>query len=257
MRSFRVLLFVAASAQCTFCQSILKSSSVAFGSAVVAIIRDDTIAVAADSRTNSDGALNPDTTCKIAIVNNVIFAATGLLYGSRTTPGIVEFARNVLSGDGKIDTKLSTFQKGASDLLAQWLNAPNYFDSLGSSSQYGYFRSVHTLFCFFSGKDPVVIEYAFIPSRSRGNIVIGGYQDAGRRKSREMHWIGAMEQTDTLLKKNVEFYRHIQSTDAVSAGQALITKQMEFTPKIVGGDIDIAVVTSKGAGWVHKKQRCE
>jgi heme A synthase len=69
--------------------------------------------------------------------------------------------------------------------------------------------------------------------------------------------MGAMEQTDSLLTKAGSFSKRVSNLDALTAGEALIEKQMEFTPRIVGGPIDIAVVTPSGAAWIRKKQNCQ
>lgn len=234
-----------------------RASAGSFGSVAVAIVREDTIAVAAESRTITNGVVNPDTTCKITVVNNIVFAATGLLRGNNSAPGIVDYARDVLGGPGKTEDKLKTFQAGASNLLASWLDIPGFVDSVAISSDYRNQHSVHALFCFFSRGDPIVVEYSFTPSLAGRHFKVDGYYDSGVRKPGEIIWIGAMEQTDTLVRTQHQFSRKIQGLDAISAGRALIENQMQSTPRIVGGYIDIVLVTSKRAEWIQRKQNCD
>jgi hypothetical protein len=226
------------------------------GSVAVAVVREDTIVVAAESRTSTNGLLNPDTTCKITIVNNVVFAATGLLYGSKSSEGIMDFGRHILQGPGKTSEKLKAFQAGASSLLASWLNVPDLRDSLAGSPHYGYRRSIHAIFCFFAGHSPVVVKYVFTPAGNGKQMTVGGTYDAGARKPGEIIWIGTMEQTDSLLRSDTIFAERIRTSDAIVSGKLLLEKQMSLTPKIVGGEIDLAVVTSRGARWVIRKQQC-
>ncbi len=228
----------------------------AFGSVAVAVVRADTIAVSAESRTMTDGVVNPDTTCKMTIVNDIIFATTGLIWGRISAIGILDYARSVLLGPGKREDKLRTFQAGASTLLTSWLNQRPFRDSLEMSWDYRYKHSIHAMFCFFSGNKPVIVEYTFTPSWTGSQFKVSGIYDAGKRRPGEIIWIGAMEQTDSLMKNENEMSKHINELDALSAGKALIQKQMEFTPRIVGGAVDIAVVTPAGAKWIRKKQNC-
>jgi hypothetical protein len=231
-------------------------ASGSYGSVAVVVIRDDSIVVAADSRTLTDGMVNPDTTCKITVVKDVVFAATGLLKGNRYALGIVDYARSVLTGPSKIWYKLKTFQSGASKLLTSWMDIPEDRDSLADSPYYRNNNSVHSIFCFFSDGKAVVVEYSFTPSLVGNRFKIGGVYDAGARKPGEILWIGASEQTDTLLMKDKEFSERIHALDAVSAGRALVEKQTEFTPGIVGGNVDIVLLTPKGAKWIQHKQNC-
>jgi hypothetical protein len=233
----------------------LATSSL-YGSAAVAIIRDDTIVVAADSRTVTDGVVNPDTTCKITVVKDIVFAATGLLKGNQNALDIIDYARSVLTGPEKTRYKLNTFQSGASRLLTSWMNIAEDRDSLAISSDYRNRHSIHSLFCFFSGGKPVVIEYAFMPAFKSGRFKIAGVYNGGVRKPGKILWIGASEQTDSLLKTDRVFSGRIHGMDAVSAAKVLIQKQMEFTPRIVGGDVDIVLVTPKRATWIQHKQNC-
>jgi hypothetical protein len=200
--------------------------------------------------------VNPDTTCKIAVVQDVVFAATGLLKGNRNALGIVDYARSVLTGPSKTWYKLKTFQSGASKLLTSWMDIPEDRDSLAASPYYRYRHSVHSMFCFFSGGKPVVVEYSFTPSLVGNRFKIGGVYDAGARKPGEILWIGASEQTDAFLKQDREFSERIHALDALSAAKALVEKQMEFTPRIVGGDVDIVLITPNGATWIQRKQNC-
>ena len=234
-----------------------EGMSGSYGSIAVAIVRDDTIVVAADSRTVTDDKINPDTTCKITVVNDVVFAATGLLKGNQNAFGILDYARSVLQGPAKIPYKLDTYQSGTSTLLTSWLNIIEDGDSIAASSYYRNSHSIQSMFCFFSGSKPVVVAYSFTPSFVGKRFKIGGVYDAAARKSGEMIRIGATTQTDMLLKKDEEFSEHIRRLDAVSAAKALVRKQMEFTPRIVGGEIDIVLITSKGASWIHRKQNCD
>ena len=232
------------------------SNREAYGSLAVAIVREDTIVVAADSRTVTDGVINPDTTCKITVVNDVVFAATGLLRGNRNALAIVDYARSILTGPTKISYKIKTFQSGVSKLLTSWVDIPEDRDALITSSEFRNKHSIHSMFCFFSSGKPVVVEYGFVPSIVGRRFKVAGAYDAGVRKPGEILWIGSMEQTDTLMKIDKEFSRRVRLLDAVSAAKALLLKQMQFTPAMVGGDIDIVLVTSKGAGWVQRKQNC-
>ncbi|HEY6953182.1 MAG TPA: hypothetical protein VI758_12320, partial [Bacteroidota bacterium] len=75
-------------------------------------------------------------------------------------------------------------------------------------------------------------------------------------KPGEIIWIGTMEQTDRLLNSPGRFSESIRGLDAIAAGEALIRKQMEFTPGVVGGDIDVVLITPNGARWVRRKQNC-
>lgn len=233
-----------------------NAASEVYGSVAVAVIRTDTIVVAAESRTTTDGIINPDTTCKITVVDSIVFAATGLLKGNSNALGIVDYARSVLNEPTKTWYKIHTFQSGASSLVMSWLNAPEYKDSLALSSFYRNGHSIQAMFCFFSGGKPVVVKYSFTPSLVGSRFKVGGVYDAGARKSGEILWIGAHEETDTLMKKDSAFFRRIYSLDAVSTAKSLIQRQMEFTPSIVGGDIDIVLITPTGAQWVQKKQNC-
>ena len=232
------------------------STSSLYGSAAVAIIRDDTIVVAADSRTVTDGVVNPDTTCKITVVKDIVFAATGLLKGNQNALDIIDYARSVLAGPEKTRYKLNTFQSGANRLLTSWMNLAEDRDSLAISSDYRNRHSIHSLFCFFYGGKPAVVEYAFMPAFKSGRFKIAGVYNGGVRRPGKILWIGALEQTDSLLKTDKAFSRRIDGMDAVSAAKAFIQKQMEFTPRIVGGDIDIVLVTPKGATWILRKQNC-
>lgn len=240
-------------------QEIGRSEQVrsgSYGSVAVVVIRDDTIVVAADSRTVTDGVINPDTTCKITVVKDVVFAATGLLKGNRYALGIIDYARSVLEDPSKTWYKLKTFQSGASKLLTSWMDIPEDRDSLAASPHYRNKHSVHSIFCFFSEGKPVVVKYSFTPSLIGKRFKIGGVYDAGARKPGEILWIGTSEQTDTLLKLDEKFSVRIHALDAVSAARALVEKQSEFTPAIVGGDVDIVLVTPKGAEWIQRKQNC-
>lgn len=233
-----------------------KPNGAAYGSVAVAVVRKDTIVVAAESRTITDGRINPDTTCKITVVNNVVFATTGLLKGNQTALLILDYARSVLRGPEQTRYKLQTFQSGASSLLTSWLNIPEDYDSLVLSAVYRNGHSVHSMFCFFSNGKPVVVKYSFMPSIVGKRFKIGGAYDAGVRKPDEILWIGEYEEADTLLKNDRGFAKKIDEENAVLAAEALIQKQMEFTPWIVGGDIDIILVTPNGARWIQKKQNC-
>ena len=237
-------------------QERIKSPKGAFGSVAVAVIREDTIVVAAESRTVTDGVINPDTTCKITIVRDIIFAATGLLKGNENALGVVDYARSVLASETQTWYKMDTFQSGASKLLTSWMNVPEDRDSLSESSYFKNRHSIHAMFCFFSRGRPVVVEYSFVPSIVKGRFKIGGVYDAGARKQGEVLWIGAMEETDALMKEDSAFSRQIRQLDAISAAETLIERQMEFTPSIVGGAIDISLLTPKGAKWIQKKQNC-
>ena len=253
-----VLLAIAANCQA---QSLglgkgRTSDSGSYGSVAVAVIRQDTIIVAAESRTTTEGRINPDTTCKITIVDNIVFAATGLLKGNQNALGIVDYARSVLHSNSKTRYKLDTFQSGASRLLTSWMNVPEERDSLLESSTYRYLHSIRTMFCFFSRGEPVVVEYLFTPSLDRGRFKIGGVYDAGVRKPGEILWVGAFEETAELLKKDSAFADRIHGLDAASAAQSLIQRQMGYTPRIVGGDIDIVLITPEGAKWLRRKQNC-
>ncbi len=229
----------------------------AYGSLAVAIIREDTIVVAADSRTVTDGVINPDTTCKIAVVNDVVFAATGLLKGNRNAVGIVDYARSVLKSPTKTSYKIKTFQEGASKLLTSWVDIPEDRKALSTSPEFRNKHSIHSMFCFYSDGKPVVVEFGFAPSIVGGRFKIGGVYDAGVRKPGEILWIGTMEQTDTLMKMDRVFSSQIHDMDAITAAKTLILKQMEFTPSVVGGAIDIVLITTKGAMWIQRKQNCE
>ncbi len=252
--------FAAVASNCLAQSNLLKdvepSDSGYYGSVAVAVIRQDTIVIAAESRTTTDGLINPDTTCKITIVDNIVFAATGLLKGNQSALGIVDYARAALSGRARTRYKLRTFQSGVSSLLTSWLNIPQVQDSLAMSSYYRNRHSIQSMFCFFSAGRPVVVEYSFMPSHVGKRFKIGGVYDAGARKPGEIIWIGAMEETDTLMKEDLEFAKRIHGVDAVHAAKSLIQKQMQFTPRIVGGDIDIVLVTPTGANWIQKKQNC-
>jgi hypothetical protein len=227
-----------------------------YGSAAVAVIRNDTIAIAVESRTTTDGVPNADTACKMTIVDSVVFAATGLLKGNSAALPIVDYARTALQQGGKLPEKIQRFQEGASSLLASWLNKTVFKDSLERSPLYRYRHSIHAIFCFFSRNKPVVVKFSFTPSVSAKGFTVDGIYDAGARKPGEIIWIGATEQTDSLLNEGGIFASRIRGLDAVSAAQGLILQQMEFTPRIVGGPVDIALVTSKGAEWVQRKQNC-
>jgi len=232
------------------------SSSTSYGSAAVAVIREDTIVVAADSRTITDGNINPDTACKITVVNNVVFAATGLLKGNRNAFDIVDYARSVLEGSARTPYKLDTFQEGVSKLLSSWMDIPEDRDSLRVSPYFRYSHSIHCMFCFFSKGKPVVVAYTFSPALDRNRFKIGGIYDAGARKPGEILWIGATEQTDSVLKNDRAFSELIHQLDAVAAARVLIQKQMQFTPRIVGGDVDIVLITRRSAKWIQRKQNC-
>jgi hypothetical protein len=234
----------------------VQHTSDSYGSVAVAVIRDDTIVVAADSRTVTDGTTNPDTACKITVVKDVVFAATGLLKGNRYALGIIDYARSVLADPLKTWYKLKTFQSGASKLLTSWMDIPEVRDSLAASPYYRNKHSVHSMFCFFSDGKPVVVKYSFTPSLVGKRFKIGGVYDAGARKPGEILWIGASEQTDALLKQDREFSDRIHALDAVSAAKAIVEKQSEFTPGIVGGNVDIVLITPKGAEWIRRKQNC-
>jgi hypothetical protein len=213
--------------------------------------------VSAESRTITDGVVNPDTTCKITIVHDIVFASTGLLWGKRSEPGIVDYARSILNGPGSREDKFRTFQEGTCVLLTTWLNNQPNRDSLRLSLEYRYRRSIQAMFCFFLGKKPIIVKYTFTPSWTGTRFKVSGIYDAGRRKPGEIIWMGAMDQTDSLLKRDTSFSKRVSDLDALSAGKTLIEKQMEFTPRIVGGPIEIAAVTPTGAAWVQKKQNCQ
>jgi hypothetical protein len=227
-----------------------------FGSVAVAVIRSDTIAIAAESRTTTDGVLNPDTACKMTIVDSVVFAATGLLKGNSAAVPIIDFARVILEQPGRVPVKIQRFQEGASSLLSAWLNKTIFRDSLEASPVYRYQHSIHAFFCFFSRNRPVVVKFAFTPSMSANGFGVNGVYDAGARKPGEIIWIGAMEQTDSLLKKGGIFAERVHGLSAVEAAEILVKKQMEYTPRIVGGPVDIALITTKGAEWIRRKQSC-
>lgn len=226
------------------------------GSVAVAVIREDTIVVAADSRTTTDGAVNPDTTCKMTVVDTVVFAVTGLLKGNLWAVGMLEYARSVLKGPENLRYKLQEFQSGASRLMTSWLNVRGDYDSLLLSPYYRNSHSVRTMFCFFAEGRPVVVKIEFAPSIAGKNFKIGGVYDGGARKPGEILWIGEYRRTQELLLKDSLFAAMISRKGAVEAAQALIEKQAQFTPLVVGGTIDIALVTPKYAGWVKRKQTC-
>ena len=243
-----------------FCQANIRRISgtgQAHGSVAVAVVRQDTIAVSAESRTSTDGVVNPDTTCKMTIVHDIVFASTGLLWGRREQMGIVDYARSVLEGPGAREAKFQTFQEGTSRMLTAWLNQQPFRDSLRLSLDFRYRRSIQAMFCFFLGKKPIIVKYTFVPSWTGTQFKVSGIYDAGKRKPGEIIWMGLMEQTDSLLSKDSVFSKRVQRCGGLSAGQVLIEKQMEFTPRYVGGPIDIAVVTPSGAAWIRKKQNCE
>jgi hypothetical protein len=233
------------------------SNQEAYGSLAVAIVREDTIVVAADSRTVTDGVINPDTACKIIVDNNVVFAAAGLLKGNRNALGIVDYARSVLKSPTRTSYKIKTFQEGASRLLASWVDIPENREALTTSPEFRNKHSIHFMFCFFSDGKPVVVEFGIAPSIVGGRFKIGGVYDAGARKTGEILWIGAIEQICALMKTDTLFSERIRNVDAVSAAKILLLKQMEFTPGIVGGDVDLVLITSKGATWIQRKQNCE
>ena len=227
-----------------------------YGSVAVAVIRNDTIVLAAESRTTTDGILNPDTACKITIVDDVAFATTGLLKGNQNALGILDYARSVLAGPEKIKYKLQVFQSGASRLLTSWLNVREDYDSLVLSADFRNHRSVYSMFCFFSEGKPVVVKYSFMPSIVGKRFKIGGIYDAGVRKPGEILWMGEYEQTAALLANDTLFAQTVRGKAAVDAAKTLIEKQSQYTPKTVGGDIDIVLVTPSGARWIQKKANC-
>ncbi len=254
--SLLLLLFV----ESCWCQSELQGRSgagEAHGSVAVAVVRDDTIAVSAESRTLTEDVVNPDTTCKLTIVHNIIFASTGLLWGRRAQMGILDYARSVLAGPGNREAKFQSFQEGASRMLTAWLNTQPYRDSLRLSVDFKYRRSIQAMFCFFLGRKPVIVKYTFVPSWTGSQFKVSGIYDAGKRKPGEVIWMGVTEQTDSLLSKDAVFSKRVNNSDATRAGQILIEKQMEFTPRYVGGPVDIAIVTPSGTAWIRKKQNCD
>jgi len=251
-----VAVSVGCHAQTRFFDEEGKPNGAAYGSVGVAVIRKDTIVVAAESRTITDGRINPDTACKITVVDNVVFATTGLLKGNQTALPILDYARSVLRGSEQTRYKLQTFQSGASSLLTSWLNIPEDYDSLVRSATYRNGHSVHCMFCFFSDGKPVVVKYTFMPSIVGKRFKIGGVYDAGAREPGEILWIGEYEQSDALLKNDPLFAKKIDEENALLAAETLIQKQMEFTPRTVGGAVDIILVTPNGARWIQKKQNC-
>lgn len=234
-----------------------RKDTMSHGSVGVAVMRADTIVVATESRTSTDGVVNPDTACKMTIVHGIVFAAAGLLKGNDATPGIVDYARSILAGPGKIESKTDMFQAGASRMLTSWLNDTDDRESLASSPDFRNRHSLHAVFCFFSKGRPVVVKYDFVPSLAAGRFKIGGAYDAGVRKPGEIVWIGEFEQTDSLMTKDSSFAKEIGRREAASAAIALVRRQMQFTPTLVGGPIDIAIVTRTGARWIQRKQNCE
>jgi hypothetical protein len=226
------------------------------GSVGVAVIRRDTIVVATDSRTRTDGFLNPDTACKMTIVGDVAFAAAGLLKGNDSTIAITDYARSVLESDERIGEKTNAFQTGASRLVTSWVDIPENRDSLASSTVFRNEHSVHAMFCFFSRGRPVVVKYDFVPWLEGNRFKIRGAYDAGARKPGEIIFIGESENAQSLLSTDSVFAETISALSAVRAAELLIRKQMEFTPDLVGGPVDVAVVTPTTAHWIQKKQNC-
>ncbi len=226
------------------------------GSIGVAVIRKDTIVVATESRTRTDGRLNPDTACKMTIVGNTVFSAAGLLKGSASALQIVDFARSVLAGDERIEEKMNAFQTGASQLLTSWVNIRSNLDSLTSSPVFRNEHALHAMFCFFSRGRPVVVKYDFVPWFDGKQFKIRGAYDAGARNPGEFVCIGEYESTQSRLLKDSAFAQTLVDHDAPRAAESIIRQQTVSTPEMVGGPIDIAVLTPQGAVWLQKKQNC-